>query len=89
MDKEIEMSEKFFRCNCGCGGVVIEIWPEDWNIYISFLSRVSGKSFRSRVKLSLEMLRYGQHFDTDIVLTKEMSKELGKTLLEMSAKLEK
>ena len=89
MDKEIEMSEKFFRCNCGCGGVVVEIWPEDWNIYISFLSRISGRSFWSRIKLSLEMLRYGQCFDADIVLTKEVSKELGETLLEMSNRLEK
>ncbi len=82
------MSEKFFRCNCGCGGVVIEIFPEEWNIYISFLKRVSGAYFSHRIKLVWEMLRYGHHFDDDIILTRETSKELGNALLEMSDRLE-
>ena len=80
---------KYFRCNCSCGGIEVEIFPEDWNICISFLKRVGWRrGLGERFRMIWQLLTRGYYYDTDIILTKSTAGALGSTLVEMSYNLE-
>lgn len=74
--------DKFFICLCYGEGVRFSYWPDDKEMYLSlWKTRSYGKPcWRQRLRHIWKIIRDGEPWEDEVVLTVEEAKAMGKFL---------
>ena len=76
MDKE-----RFFKCECGCGGLLAEYHP-DWGLELAHLQRIAARdSWTWRLRHAWHALRGNVYADM-VILNKESITDLTNYLMD-------